>query len=198
MNVMRHKFTLRETILLILLFVILAVGLYFFLIFYPIQNRISEIETQREEVAFDNEIADARLIVYNRMQAEIAEIEKIPEDQRTRMYKYTPEEKENILSLMYTVFGDNVQSLSYKENPNGKILEFVINFTFRLEEVTKVLTDPETAATAPYEQGKQILHALANTGRRSQISNLSISAANGDIATGGLTVSGTITFYELA
>lgn len=190
MNAMRHKFTLRETILLILLFVILAVGLYFFLIFYPLQNRISEIEAQREEVAFDNDVADARLIVYNRMKSEIAEIEKIPEDQRTKMYKYDQSEKEAILSLMYRIFGDNVQSLNYSERQNGNIWEITINFSFTL--------DVDSDTTLPYERGKTILHELTNTGRRSQISNLSISSRDGNIADNTLMVAGTITFYELA
>ena len=52
-NIMRHKFTLREIILMIILAVVLFIGLYFLLVFYPVNNRIDEInrDLQRVEAA---------------------------------------------------------------------------------------------------------------------------------------------------
>lgn len=191
MNIMRHKFTVREIVLLVILFVVLAVGLYFWLIYYPLQNKVADLESAKEEVEFDNEIADARLVLYNKMQAEIREIEKIPEDERTQMVPYTEEEKAKIMFDVYNIFGEESRNFDYSTKIENGIVQYSIRFTFSLD--VQEGEDP----VVPYSRGKDMLRALMNTGRRSQIGNLTVQPKSGNIATDGITVNGTVTFFEL-
>lgn len=193
-NAMNRKFTLRESVLLGVLVVVLFVGLYFMLVFYPIRARIAEIDAEREEIALQDSVADIRLQVYNQMQAAIAEINKVPEAERTHMNKSTDSETQQIVAMLETIFAGTKPTITYQpltQSDEG-IVQRVINFSFLVE------TGPEAHPETAYERGKAILDALTNTGRRSLLSNLSVSPTNGNVATDDLRVTGTITFYELA
>ena len=56
-NFMTRRFTLREKILMLVLIVILLLGLYFFLVFYPVRNQLEDIDAQMQDVA-DKQVID--------------------------------------------------------------------------------------------------------------------------------------------
>lgn len=194
MNVMKRKFTLREIILLLILVALLFVGLYFFLVYYPMQNKINEVKEEQEQVLIDTELADAKLEVYNSMKEAIAEIEKIPEDQRTRMYKHTDEERRRIKDNLDRIFKNNTVNYSFyfgTVTQEGNVVQRPIRFSFDVPV--------SEGSDSAYNKCKTILYELTHMEhRRVQISNISLSPANGSVETDELSVSGTITFYELA
>lgn len=189
-NVMRRRFTLREIILMVVLVAVLIVGLFFLLVYYPIRSRMNDIRIETEQVQYDTDIAEGRRQFYEFMQGEIAKIEQIPEDERTRMYAHSDEEDQWILDRLENIFAGTKPEIRYSASEQGGIYRLVINFTFSLSTAA-----PDNTA---YDQGKRILYDLTHTGRRSQLSNLIVSPGQGNVATDDLTVSGVITFYELA
>lgn len=180
-NFMTRRFTLREKILLGVFLVILLVGLYFFLVHYPVQNRLEEIEQEREEVQMRTDVAEVRKRLYDEMQAELDEIFSLPEDELTYMPKY-----DNLQELMIrfnTIFAGAEPRLNFGAiSRNDGIVARPISFSFEAEN---------------YQSAKQILTDLTGTGYRCLMSNLTLSPREGDIQSSALIVSGTITFYEL-
>lgn len=184
-NLLNRRFSRREIALILLLVVILLVGMYFYFVHYPITQRHAEIEEEREEIALSTEVAEARYAVYQSMKSELAEIFAMPEDKLTVMPEY-----DNIQTLMnyfHVIFVDGTnEALNYDSvSVNGNIAKRTVRFSF-------------TAVS--YEQAKEILGQLAGTGYRCLLENVSLVPAEsgGEVETGALRVSGTITFYELA
>lgn len=181
-NVMTRRFTLREKVLLGLLIVILLIGLYFFLVHYPIENRLEEIASERDEVEMQIEIAEAREKIYNDMQEELQDIFTQPADEITYMPKY-----------------DNIQVLMSKFNEIFLDLEPRMTFSSVIIENGIVTRPISFSFQAPsYEKAKEVLIELTGTGFRCLLSNITVSPSSGSIFSDSLTVSGTITFYELA
>lgn len=191
MNVMNRKFTLREIILLIVLIAVIFIGIYFLLIYYPVQNEIDDIQQKKEQLLKDSEEADRNLIIYNSMYNALEEIEKIPDDERTKMYKDTVEETEFIQKELSKIFDVALPSKRFGESvTNDNIVQWRIQIT----GLTIPTSDPETA----YLKFKKMLIALKNLGRRMLINDFSLTPGDGNIETDEIKASITITFYELA
>lgn len=203
-NVMRHRFTLREIVLLIVLIVVLFVGLYFLLVYYPIRDRKAELNEQIQQVEDRTVITDARLIVYNRMQDAIDEIELIPEAERTRMHKSTDEERAALYKSFGEIFSIASQvDLTYPAtSQDGNVVRRPVYFSFTIPvAVASDASDSDVAAAAEtaYEKCKTIFFNLThNDNRRSLLSNVTLTPKNGNVVTDEISVSGTITYYEIA
>lgn len=181
---LNRSFSRREKFLLLLLVVVLLVGLYFLLVHYPIVTRMAEIETETDDVLYEQEIANARLAVYNTMQDELKVIFAMPADELTEMPAY--DNAETLMLHLNRIFAGTNQRLSFDEIRVGEesnVAERTMRFSFD--------------ATS-YKEARGVITDLTNTGYRCLLDSLSISPTDdGSVETGALGVSGTITFYEL-
>ncbi len=182
---LNRSFSRREKGLLLLLVVVLLVGLYFKLVHYPIVSRMEEIEAETEETLDAQAVADVRLGIYNDMSAELEEIFAMPAEDITEMPAYDNEA--TLMGYLNYIFAGTDQNLNISKVQNGNIWERNVRFSF-------------TARS--YAQARGVITDLTHTGYRSLLDSLSFAPSGGEegegIETGELTVSGSITFYELA
>ncbi len=188
-NVMNRRFTLRESILLALLVVIFLIGLFFMLVYYPVRNQRAEIQAQLEDVQDKQLVAD---ILYNRYEEDKEELEEIyalPEDERTVMPKHTDAHEQELLNIVGAIIE---VTESHRTNwtiskSDDSVYRRVLSFSFSVND---------------FDMGYDILKELTsikfqNQKCRNQVSNLSVSPSSGDVKDGSLTISGTITFFEV-
>ena len=180
-----RKFTLRELILLAVLLVILLIGLYFWLVFYPIQDRQTQLEEDRAELALQIQVAEQREANYDRMSKELEDILKLPENERTFMPKYQNDEA---LYAQFDVIFAGITNRTITNTGNtlledDGIYSRTFTFNFRCDS---------------FDQAKEILIALTHTPYRSLMNGLTISPSNGSVADDSVTVNTTVIFYELA
>lgn len=181
-NLMTRRFTTREKVLLLILIVILLVGLYFFLVFYPVRRDLEDIEAQKEEVLEKKDIAEIREGIYDQMKAELEEIFKMPQDQITTMPEY--DNFQELMRKFNVIFEGTDPQLSFSgTRVNEGIVTRPIQFRFSVPN---------------YEKAKSVIKDLTTTGYRCLLTNLSVSPGAGDVESDALTISGTITFYEIA
>ena len=183
-NVLTRRFTRRELFMMMLLVLVVLVGLYFYMVHYPITQRHEQIETERDEIALSTQVAEIRAGQYRDMKSELDEIFAMPEDELTVMPEY-----DNIQTLMNyfnVIFAGTGQALNFDEvRFNGNIAVRTMRFSF-------------TASS--YRHAKRILGQLTDTGFRCQMESVSIvpAEADGEVESGVLKISGSITFYEFA
>lgn len=180
-NVMNHKFSNREKVLLLVMVLILLVGLYFYLVHYPITNRTAEIAEEQDELLVQQTVADSRLKKYNDMKTELEEIFSMPEDEITRMPDF--DNRETLLNYFNVIFAGTDQVLTFDEvRFDGNIAKRAMRFSF-------------TASS--YDKAIEVLTKLTESGYRCLLDSLSVSPSDGNVRTGVLRISGTITFYEV-
>lgn len=198
-----RSFTKREKFLLLVLVFVLLAGLYVLGVHNPVKANLARLEGEKEEAELRLEVAQLKLGQYHEMKAELEEIFAQPADQLTVMPPY-----DNTKALMVQfnhIFGELEYDLSFSQATfNDNVATRAVQFTF----------------DAPsYEEARIIIERLNRTGNRSLMNTLSIAPSNngtgGDggiftihigkggnqqrsIREGPQTVSGTITFYELA
>lgn len=195
-----RSFTKREKFLLLVLVLIMLVGLYVLAVHNPVKANLARLEEEKADAELTLQVAEIKLGQYNKMKAELEEIFAQPQDQITVMPPY-----DNTKALMVQfnhIFGELEYDLSFSE------VEFHENVATRAVQFT---------FDAPsYEEARLIVEKLTHTGNRSLMNTLSIAPAEKDgeggninlrsdlvakqrnIREGAQTVSGTITFYELA
>lgn len=184
-NIMTRRFTLREKILLLVLILVLLVGLYFFLVHYPVQNQLTEIENERAEWQMRYDALEVKAGIYRDMKEELDEILKLPEDELTVMPKYN--NIEPLMKELNRIFLGTEPSLNYGSmSTNNRIVSRPIRFSFK---------------TPDFDKAKEVLRELTHTGWRCLLTDLTLtpdssSGGQTDVAKRPLTVSGTITFYE--
>lgn len=191
-NIMRRKFSLREIIMLVVLVVVLFVGLWFMLVYYPVRNRINDIQQQKEELALQNDVAAMRLATYNRMKDAIADIEQTGDE--TYMHDFGTAEDTKILDDFRDILGRTKDWNVTAQTPvqrDSNVVACAYSFSFGISDVL----EPDTA----YEKLKSMLTDLMTRDkRRCLMGRLSISPSGGDLENAeSITVSGNITFYEL-
>lgn len=178
---LKRRFSLREIIFMIILVAVLFFGLYFWLVYYPIQDRIAEFNAKKDELQLAIDVDKARETQYDKMKAELDEIMK--EEAPTRMPKF--DNINNLTDKFAEIFADKNANEGINYNaPSLKdgIYERTLQFTFK--------------ATG-YEDAKGILLQLLGTGYRCLMSNLSFQP-DGNLNDGSVSVSTTITFYEVS
>ena len=57
---LKRRFSLREIIFMIILVAVLFFGLYFWLVYYPIQDRIAEFNAKKDELQLAIDVDKAR------------------------------------------------------------------------------------------------------------------------------------------
>lgn len=225
MSFMNRRFTLREKILMIVLVVVLFLGIYFLLVYYPIQNERNELEEQRQQLANDRIYWDARKQIYDNMQEGLKDIYATPVDERTEIPKFDGkssdfESMEDFLSIYFTeIFarlgnGYNPDSVDGWNNSvdvpdtNG-IKSKTLSIRFNVKGVGDEFT-------TSYAITKELIHDLLNVGEyrsttdengettttyvryRCLMNSLRLSALNNENLPDddGIHVECSITFYE--
>lgn len=193
-----RNFTRREKVMLVILVLVLMVGLYFLCVHRPVENRLEELELEKEDLELQTTVATVKLSQRNKMKAELDEIFALPKDQITVMPPYN-----NLEALMVqfdSIFMGLEPKLSF---PEVRFAEGIATRPIEFE------------FDAPgYDQARAILTRLTRTGQRALLDGLSIRpmdtvvtdrsgmlqnrTAGGDIKTESVSVKGTIYFYELA
>ncbi len=200
-----RSFNRREKIMLLVLVLVALVGLYVLAVHNPIKKELADLETEREEMELQRDVAQAIALRYNSMKSELEEIFAMPQDQITVMPLY--DNAEALMVQLNHILGDLEYNLTFSEVTfQEKVATRAVQFTF----------------TAPsYEAARDIIQRLTHTGNRSLMNALTITpaentsrgdgnsniylrsndretTASGGILAGPLQVSGTITFYESA
>lgn len=182
MSHINRNLSRREKVLLLVLVLIGLIGLYFYFVHYPIMERTAEIGSERDEVADQRIVADARSTIYKSMKDELDEIFAMPENKITVMPEY-----DNIQVLMQhfnTIFADVSPELTFDTvTVNDGVAVRTVRFSF--------------SATG-YGEAKEVIKNLTGTGFRCLLSGLTFTPTDGDLETNGVRVSGVITFYENA
>lgn len=198
-----RSFTKREKFLLLVLVLVMLAGLYVLAVHNPVKASLTRLAQEKEDAELRLQVAQIKAKQYNEMKAELEEIFAMPKDQLTVMPPY-----DNTKALMVQfnhIFGELEYDLAFSPATfNDNVATRAVQFTF----------------DAPsYEEARIIIERLNRTGNRSLMNTLSIAPAapkgennrggninlrtdrvtqQRNIREGVQTVSGTITFYELA
>lgn len=180
-NLMTRRFTLREKILMLVLIVILLLGLYFFLVFYPVRNQLQGIDKQIQDVEDEQLAADILEKRYADMNAELEEIFSMQKDEITYMPEF--DNMNQLLACFYKIFENNTR-WDYDSSESTK--DGIVTRTIRL-----------TFEATDFENAKEVLGKLTDTGYRCLLKNLSLSPSGNDVEDGALRISLSIDFYEI-
>ena len=178
----KSKLTARESIMVLFL-VVLLIGVGYYMGFYtPLQNELSSISNQCNEIDSQITASMAKVEQMNQMQAELDEIFSRPADEITEIAPY--DNKEVVLTQLYGILG---QAESYaldftdpKVEDDGTVRRN-ISMTFRC---------------ANYAAAKAIIKDLTDSQWRCLVSNLAIVADDGNLTRDAVSVSATITYFE--
>lgn len=203
-----RSFTKREKALLLVLVLIVLAGLYMLLVHNPVENSLARLAGEKEDAELLVQVAQVRAARYNQMKNELEEIFSQPKDQITVMPPY-----------------DNTKALMVELNHIFGELEYNLTFSDVVFQEGVAIRAVQFTFDAPsYEVARNIIDRLGHTGNRSLMNTLTIAPSeNGrvthvdnivrnlgrndgvgssqgvdHILAGPQTVSGTITFYELA
>lgn len=204
-----RSFTKREKALLLVLVLIVLAGLYMLLVHTPVERSLTQLAEEKEDAELLVQVAQVRAARYNQMKNELEEIFSQPKDQITVMPPY-----------------DNTKALMVELNHIFGELEYNLAFSDVVFQEGVAIRAVQFTFDAPsYEVARNIIDRLGHTGNRSLMNTLTIapneSSASGPlyvnsdtrnlrrtgsvspqekahILSGPQTVSGTITFYELA
>lgn len=179
-NFMTRRFTLREKILLLIFILILLVGLYFFFVFYPVHNSLTEIDTEKQALEDRIMIQEARKGIYDDMKEELEEIFALPEDQIT--YMPDSDNRQDLMIKFHAIFEGIEETINYgSANLSNGIYSRTFSFSFNISS---------------FEEAKRVVTELTRTGYRCLLNNISVSPSNSsDIEEGSLHISTSITFY---
>lgn len=201
---LKRRFTLREIILMIVLVVVLFFGLYFWLVYYPVRDKLAELETQISDLEYDldplNPLGDkAKEARYDKMKRELDEVMSRPEEERTEMAEYNNNAQQaKLLGTFNEIFTDIRPEITWPSIPlrkDGSVYIRPIRFSFKISDVDSEHFDSD------YYKVKDVLYQLTHTGWRCQMKELTISPdggqSGGNVAESALTVSCTIEYYEI-
>lgn len=178
----KAKLSLRETIMLLFL-VVLLVGVCYYMFFYtPLQNEMASIATQSSDCDSQITISMGKVQKMDEMQAELDEIFSRPADEITEIAAY--DNKEVVLNQLYGIL--------------GRTSEYSLNFTDPevQEDGTVRRNISMSFHCESYDAAKDVIRDLTDSHWRCLVSNLSIACEEGDLMTYGVTVNATITFFE--
>ena len=178
----KSKLSLRETIMLLFL-VVLLIGVGYYTLFYtPLQNEMASIAAQSSDCDTQITTAMAKVAKMNAMQEELDEIFSRPADQITEIAPY--DNKQVVLNQLYGILGrttDYTLTFTDPQVQKDGTVRRNISMSFRCES---------------YENAKEVIRDLTDSHWRCLVSNLAIDCEDGDMMKYGVSVSCTITFFE--
>ncbi len=187
---LKRKFTLRESILLIILFVVLVLGLYFGLVYYPIASRTADLNQNLDDVQLQLTVAESLKKQYDDMKAELNTMDKT-----TVMPQYkNNEQQETLRALFETIFsGVTNYRITYNTSePSDGVRTRTVGFIFTID------ASNAGEGQTVYQKVKELLASVMTTGYRCCMQNLSLSPDGGDLEKATqISVNCNVEFYEL-
>lgn len=178
----KSKLSLRETVMLLFL-VVLLIGVGYYMFFYtPLKNEMMSIAS--ESANCDTAIATsmAKINKMDDMQAELDEIFSRPAEEITEIAPY--DNKQVVLNQLYGILGRTSDySLSFTDPDVQE------DGTVRRNISMKFSCDS-------YQAAKEVIRDLTDSNWRCLVSNLSIACEERDMMHYGVDVAATITFFE--
>ena len=178
----KSKLSTRELVMVIFL-VLLLIGVGYYMGFYtPLQQELSNISSQSAEMDTQISAALSRISQMNTMQEELDAILALPEDEIKEIAPY-----DNRDAVMAQLYGILAQTQDYSLNFNNPNIQGdgtvrrTVSMSFHCDN---------------YDSAKAVLEALADSPWRCLIGNVSFSSDDGNLYTGGISVSATITYFE--
>ena len=178
----KSKLSLRETVMLVFL-VVLLIGVGYYMGFYtPLQNEMASIAAQSSDCDSMITASMAKVTKMNEMQAELDEIFARPADELTEIAPY--DNKEVVLNQLYGIL--------------GRTTDYSLNFTDPAvqEDGTVRRNISMSFHCDSYEAAKEVIRDLTDSQWRCLVRNLAVSCDEGDLMNNGVNVSATITFFE--
>lgn len=192
-NYRNRTISTREILLLILLLLIIAIGLYFGLVYYPIHARMGELEQNRAELQVRKDAAELRKHNYDRMKAALEELRE-SEEPLTEMPPFNNNGQQEVLAARFSaIFKGLDVTISYSDPVGGDdVYTRDVRFSFTVEE------EKLAAGETVYQKTKSVLTSLLQTGFRCLMPSLTIAPIGGDILSDNVSVNLTLVFYERA
>lgn len=193
-NYLKRRFTVRETVLLCILFAVLLLGLYFGLVFYPIQSRTADLNADLEQLASDRADADEDWNEYKRMKDEIASLEESGD--QTFMPENNNETQLDVLTdrfneILADVGGAQRFGNSVTRNEEEKIVIRTLSINFTVDESSTAENE------SVYQKTRATLYSLMTTGYRCAMRSLTLSPDGSDLESStSIGVSVVIEFFE--
>lgn len=178
----KAKLSLRETVMLLFL-VVLLVGVGYYMGFYtPLQNEMASIAAQSSDCDSQITTAMTKVAKMDEMQAELDEIFSRPESEITEIAPY--DNKEVVLNQLYGIL--------------GRTSDYSLNFTDpEVQEDGTVRRNISMSFHCDsYNAAKDVIRDLTDSPWRCLVSNLAISCDEGNMMEYGVNVTATITFFE--
>lgn len=176
---MKKEISLRELILLGILIIIAA---YYFLIYGPVTNELSEIETNRSIAETELSMLEAKLGHQRAMEAEIAKVSAESGGNPTPIPDF--DNANNIINELHVILGsrDIPYNIKFnKDNPESFVLRRDLDITFTSHN---------------YDEALSILKDLKSSPFRYTIDDIIISDSTVTSETGTCAVSLNIFCYE--
>ena len=172
----------RDLWLLVTLMILIS-GLCYYLLFYvPLCEEMNAIEAQSAECDIQIAIAQGKLAEMEEMQSQLDGIFSRPAEEITELAPF--DNKENVLNQLYVIL--------------SRASDYTLNFTdpeIRSDgTVRRSVTMRFNCET--YSDAKAVIRDLTDSHWRCLISHLSILCEEGDMMTGTVKVTATITFFE--
>ncbi len=187
-----RRFSTREMVICWILIVVLFLGLYFGLVYYPLNSRSAEVDKQLESVQSTINVEKLRKAEYDMMNAEI---ERVKEDgDTTVMPPYDNNKQQEALNALFVaaLAGTDNWSVSFGGEPR-------LQDGVRIRTVAFSYTVNAVEGSTVFEQAREVLSALMTTGFRCALTDLTLVPSGDGDAEGAdaLGVNCTIVFYEL-
>ncbi len=186
----KRRVTLKEIIIVCVLFVALLLGVYFAAVYYPLSQRTSKVEADLDNIELYLDAAELRKAAYDTMKAENERIKA--SGNATEMPRYNGNEQQERLNERLTEILVGVQNLRFDSSGVSAATDGV-----RIRTVTVSFTAAGENGSA-YTKAKSVLHELMNTGYRCCMTSLTLSPSSGDLQNAAsVGVSCSVNFYEI-
>lgn len=189
---LKHRFTLRETILLWILFGVLMVGLFFGLVFYPIRSRTQDLQTELDAVAEERAETEATKADYDMMKAELKRLETEGDDTVMPASNgvHSRELQDKVDAILVGI--DHGYRASITDLQDG-VVQRSVRLDFTVNETNKGAADIPV-----YEKVRDVLAKLVTTGYRCSMSSLNLNPNGTNLRdANSIAVSTVIEFFEL-
>ncbi len=189
---LKHRFTLRETILLWILFGVLMVGLFFGLVFYPIRSRTQDLQTELDAVAEERATTEATKADYDMMKAELKRLETQGDDTVMPASNgvHSRELQDKVDAILVGI--DHGYRASITDLQDG-VVQRSVRLDFTVNDTNKGAPD-----ITVYKKVRDVLAKLVTTGYRCSMSSLNLNPNGTNLRdANSIAVSTVIEFFEL-
>lgn len=182
---MNRKFTLRETIMILILALLLAGCGYYFLVLEPTTQAITEASLRREDADALIVVEEARAAKLDQMKQELEKLSNGSVSHVSEIASY--DNVQNVVQMLHGALSqaDHYNLVFSPVTFDGHIVSRPIDMTFNC---------------AQYDTAKSIISSLYASPYRCEISSLTLLSqskeAGADISKDAVSVKLTITFYE--